>query len=360
MKSLKLSKMITCVFLSGLVFLICSETCYSAGKAKEVRFGAYFTSSGGQSSSQAYDFVQALLKLTEEQFGYKTSIERYSSLEDVKDALMKGEIDGGLLWSTQLVEMADAGYEFYPWGTYVIGKKRRASYCLWHRKSDPITKPSEIQDAIYMSSDYSVFNLIQLREYLAQNGIDKPLWSVFKQFKRVPSANSAYLALAMGEADFFWTNDDGDAFLKLLNASVASQLEHRLCTEPIYARAVIALSKKRYSEAQFKEMSENLDYVMNHMTDYEKTYPTLKALNSYLRVAKMKFITAKPNELDTEINLYKKAKKNGWLMETEFIVKKWKEQPSGQPVAIGPDFDFCRLKCDASKEKMACIDSCME
>lgn len=360
MRNPKLLNLISAMFIAGFVFFFFSESCYSAAPVKVIKFGAFFTSAGGQSSSQAYDFVKALLKLTEDEYGYKTSIERYSSLDEVKDALMKGEIDGGLLWSTQLVEMNDNGYEFYPWGTYVIDKKRRASYCLWHRKNDPIKQVSEIKNAIFMSSDYSVFNLIQLREYLYTKGIDKPLFSVFTQFKRVPSANSAYLALAMGEADFFWTNDDGDTFLKLLNAQVASQLDHRFCTEPIYARAVIALSKKKYTEAQFKEMSEALDHVMSNMTSYEKKYPSLKALNSYLRVAKMKFITAKRNELETEFNLYRKAKKNGWLQESEYIVKKWKEQPIGQAVEIRPDFEFCRITCESNKDKMVCIDRCME
>lgn len=356
----KLSEFISILLVIFVVVIYFVNPASAEEFNKVIRFGGFFTSAGGQSSSQSFDFTRAMLQLTNDEFGYKTSIERYSSLDEVKDALMKGEIDGGLLWSTQLVEMNDAGYEFYPWGTYMVGTKRKASYCLWHKKTDLIKKPEEIKNVVLMSADYSVFNLIQLREYLYVNGIDKPLWSIFSGFTRLPNANSAYIALAMGEADFFWTNDDGDSFLKLINPSVATQIEHRFCTDAVYARASIVLSKKSYTQAQYKEMSDTLDYATKNISKYEGKYPTIKALHSYLKIAKMKFMLASPDELNTEIKLYQKAKKNGWLGEAEFIVKKWKEQPIGQAASIKPDFEYCRITCEKSSEKMQCLDKCME
>lgn len=352
-----------CIFV--LIFLISiSSVLFGAEKKdKVVVLGAYFTSTGGQSSSQELDFANTLGEAIGNEFGYKFVTRKYPSDADVQKAFLANEIDAALLWSGHVVGIEKKGGHVFSWATIVVDKQRRVAQCLWVKNTGADVKDiSSIVGGTLLAHDYNEVWLIMIREYLFSQGIDKPLWQVFNSFLQVKSMNSAFMALAMGKNDYYWVSRD-DTFLKMLSPNLLQQVKPAFCTEPIYARSAVVFNRNTMAEASLIELRDAfLSYYENRLT-VEKKYPKVKALYEYLKLAKIKIIPASENEFKVESVLYEKAKKNGWLDEARFIIEKWDAVPVGQPVEIKLDFKACKELCApkaSAGEREICMEKCMK
>lgn len=330
---------------------------------KIIKFGVFFTSTGGQSSSQSLDFTNTLADAVAAEFGYKIEPKKYSSDADVKQAFLDNEIDAALLWSGHIVEIDKRGGRTFPWVTIEVDKKRTVSQCLWGNNSRSGNADIlSIGGSNLLAHDNDVLLMVMLREYLFTQGIDIPLWREFKTFTQMKNMNSAFMALAMGSNDYYWVSSD-DTFLKMLNPNLLNQVKPVFCTKPVYARSAVIFNRKTMSDASIKELREAFKKYYTNRKPVEDKYPNVKALYQYLKMAKIKMVLAKEDEFKVENALYEKAIKNGWLEEAKFIQKKWSAAPVGQPVEIKMDFKSCKAVCApkaSAGEREVCIDACMK
>ncbi|MFC1474541.1 hypothetical protein ACFLQK_00715 [bacterium] len=324
----------------------------------EYRLGIHLESAVGVSSSQGYDYVKALYDVMNEEYGYNMIMERFSSHREVQKALIDDRIDGGFLVPGHIVEIIDSGTEMIPVTTYVIGKKRRSAYCLWEKKTEALKDVSEVGGKTVIIRGLDVLEFLQLREYMFANGTDVPLWDVFDTFTRVSGQNSAFIALAMGKADFYWEYEDAKFYIELVNSTVAAKIAGNLCTDNIYSRESTVMKMKPGKEEELKKFSADLKDFYVNIKKYAKDYTALQAPLSYMRMTKIRLIPARDDEFETELGLFRKAKENGWLEEARYIVKILKDSPLGQPVAVSPNLEYCKKKCDEGNND--CIVACLQ
>lgn len=349
-----------CFAALALIFLVSTVEQARAGKGDEKVIGIYLESIGGRSSSGDFDVLQGVVKAINS-YGYNLKARKFSSHEEVKNAFIAKQIDAAALWPGHVVEIMASGRKLHPSLTYIHGNKEKVSYCLWHKKGQGGKDISAVNGKKLIIVESSPFVLIQLRDFLASKGVDKPLWRVFGALIYSKSMNSAYMALAAGEADFLWDNSDGDYFMKMLNPNVSAQLTHDFCSETTFARGAIIVIDESRSGAEFcNQFDTDMKTMMKNSKQHADKDPGLKALIQYLKLTKTKIVLAKPDEYETEYKLYLKAKNNGWLDEAKFIYEKMKGAHPGTAVEIKMDYKTCRTMCAGKKNEVKCVSDCMK
>lgn len=330
-------------------------------KKTDYQIGLHFESRGGVGSAQTLDFANSIINVAVKDYGYTVKIVNYPSDYAVMEAFVRNRIEGALIWSEMAADTIVRGAEFYPWASFTIGNKPKASACLWQLKSNPIKKPEDIIGKTYLSENYAPMKMVGLREILLSQGIDKPLWKVFKSFTKVPGNNSAFMAVAMGKADFTMEFDDNGYYLKVLSPGVGSKLRHTFCTEAVYSRGTILFNKKKVSRESFAGLSATLkDFLENKYEPYMKSKPEMQSLAAFLKMSTMKFVQATPDTFKAELALYNKAKARKWLDEAEFMNETMEKAPMGQSVEIKPTFVLCKNLCKSAGVKLECVDHCMK
>lgn len=351
----RVGNQIVCLALAVLLFPAMAQS-----KVKEEYvFGMHFESNAGMGSAQIFDIANAFFKVAAGEFGYQWSLRKYPSFDETSEAFLKGEIDAAFLWPSDVAQILEGGGAIYPWATFTFAGRRRAAYCLWQRVEDATDSLADIRGKTLLRHDYDYFNIIELRDYLAGNGMDEPLWKTFGSIIIVPSMNSAFMALAMGKADYYWTSDDNDVLLKFIVPGLAGKVKHNFCTDRVFARGIVAFNRKTVAAADREKYSKSLVDAINNFDRYAEKHPALKSVKQYMKAAKMQLAPAGENEYDYELKLYSRAEKNGWLKEAEYVIGKAKAAGPGKAADLAPDYSMCKEFCGGSGNLVRCVDDCM-
>jgi hypothetical protein len=347
------------IITTFFLVLICHRGGPASANKKEYVFGMpNLSAMWGMSATQNYDVWNAVFKHANDESGDSWSMKQFSSVDEVVDAFCTGKVAATAVFPGIAVELIDHCGKIAPWVTFVVGKRRKTSYCFFYPKTNVVKDFSEIRSKTIIVG-YEPLDLIRLREFLYTNGIDEPLWKVFKAFIKVPNVNSTLMAAAMGKADLMFNDEDSELEMKIMNPAIAAKMAHSFCTEPVYARAIIAINPRSMPPDEIERYRGVAKRFIAKMGEYAKTDPGIQQLRQIMNMVKAKFIPADAGELDIEANLYLKAKKNGWLEEAKFIQETMNKAPLGTPVEIRPTYNMCNKACKSVKDKMKCIDGCM-
>lgn len=330
------------------------------GKNMKIRFGIHITSSAGQSSAQWLDITKGIMNIFKENYGLEVVMKTFPSFEEVEEALIKNEIDGADLWPGEFGALTEKGASIHPWATFQIKKTEKTSLCLWQRKNEKTLNVNDVFGKRLIGLSYTFDLLLFLRDYLYRNGVDKPLWNVFRSFTHVSGTNSAYMSVVASDVDYFWYPSDDKTILKLVSPNVAKLVSYSLCSESVYARYAIVMNKKTLSKAELRKLDEVLVKFLKDFNEFSKTNMDIKSMRQYMSLAQMRLVPAKPDEFDYEMKLFENARKRGWIEEADFIIQQMEKAPKGKTMEITPDYDYCRKTCLAGKTQMACIEKCME
>lgn len=350
------------MMLVAFVIISSVTRCNAEEKNKVFTLGLHFESTTGVSSSQIYDLVNTCMKVVTKDFGFVIKLKKYSSDREVMQAFLDNEIDVGWLHPSEIMNIIEGGGKIYPFGTYMIARRRKTAECLWHNKNNQIKDISDLYGKRLLV-DQSELYFIKLRELLYVNGIDKPLWDVFDMFITHPSSNSAFFAIAMGDADLYLKEDDFKEMLNLINPSLISNVKYGFCTEHEYGRYSLVFNKNTSDSIDIEQFLEVLKNVLGDLGEYAKKEPQLKAVKQYTQMVKMTLIPAEKDEFAAEIRLMKKAKEKGWLREARFIVEKISETDKGNQFKIKPDFATCKKWCadySSPEKRETCLNACMD
>lgn len=336
-----------------------SASALAAAQRSEFVFGIHFESNGSLSSSQLTNLVEVVLQIALKGTGYTWRIERFSSDDELADAFLHNKIDAAHLFPDQIVLLLDRHGRIRPLASYTVAGKRKRAFCLWQAKSNAVSEPSQIIGKTFMSDYWTQMNLIQIRDLLYSLGVDKPLWNVFSSFTKVPGQNSSYMAVAMGKADFLFDSTDFDTFIKLLNPNVAGKMTRRFCSEPDFARGTIVLNERTMPRKSIDDFTKALKAFEQNYDAITKSDPRFQSLRSFAKLAKMNFIPTDPDEFKTEAELYRNARKKGWIKEADYIIGVMKDAAPGKPVVIRPTYTMCRAECAKATNLSQCVGRCM-
>lgn len=347
-------KKLFCVAIMLAIFATCSN---AQEKKNQLRFGMHFESGGGISSSSLYDFVNKTLAQMSSNMGVNIKILKYSSNIETVESLIKGESNATFMWPQFINYTQNNQKDIVPIATYTVGKKRKAAYCLWHSKNIMINSIGDLKGKSLILDYFTHLDLGEIRLMLEEHTVNAPLWETFSSFVYAPNQNSAYMAVAMGDADVFWAKSDSEYYIKMINPSVAAQLTKSFCTEEKYARGTIVINRKEFSDEEFEEVKNSTLAFFKNMKKASKSDGTLAAINRYLEMSKIEVIPADRNEFDVEYKEFETIKKRGWLSEVDYISSVMADKPNGKPIHIKPDIDYCKKKCG---EDYKCIVACTE
>lgn len=345
--------------VAAFAVFVCSSSAMAAEPLK-VKLGAHIESSGGQSSGQLYEMTKGMIEAMKKEYGLDIEWIKYSTYEDVESAFLKKEVDIALLWPMQAAMIEEKGGSTLPWVTYQIRKKDKNAYCLWQRKSLKGSKPQDAIGRRLTRNSYDLDTLLILREYFFTNGMDQPLWKIFDSFVKTPSANSAFMAISMGDADYFWASQDSETSLDLIAPGVSDKTNHLMCNSGENARGNLVLNKKTLDRERIQRLEEICDSFIADFNENAKKYPALKAMKAYMKLARASIAASDQNEFDYDKKLYAKARARGWIDEAEIINDFMDKAPGGKPVKIKLDYAQCRKICAKEKNIMNCINRCME
>lgn len=331
-------------------------------KKKPFVVGVHFATTAGVSSSEASNLANSLLKLVAGETGLELEFKKYPDQDDVQNAFVKDEIDAAMFFSQQLVSLKGRGLKYYPLAAFSVAGSDKRAFCLYHPKTFSMKKISDAAGKKLIKSEgNSIFDALMLRNFFFENGLDMPLWRIFKAFVVSPSSNSAFMAVTMGKGDFTWQGRDYDKVLKTTNPTVGGKLTHSFCTEEKFSRGLFILNRKTVPKDVFEKLTnvvKNLDAVM---AGYAKKDMGIRQIKEYMKLGKVKLIPGSENEVDSEMELYEKAKKNNWLTEAKFIADIIDKAPKGQEFFIKPTIEICSSLCGAAKQKnQNCIVQCMK
>lgn len=349
--------------VSVLVILILSaaigaQSQESAKTTKKIRLGAHFYTMAGLGAAQVLELGENGLREAFSRVGYNLEIKKYSSNEEVYDALMNGEIDGGLMWPTHAARAIATGHEVLPIMTYSLGNKRNRSYCLWSLNEKQPKEISEILGSRFVTDWYNDSDLILLRTKLFEEGIDKPLWKVFSTFMGAASQNAAHMAVAFEEADFYWDTPDAEITLSILSPAILKKVSFSHCTEPVLSRGSVFILKSSMPADDYKKFKALLNKDYMELSQIAKDNPAYKAFDYYIKKSDLKLIIPNDDEFDAEADLYKKGMEKGWLEEVNYIVKVMDATPTGDAVSIQPSEEECQKICENRDNKKKCVSSC--
>lgn len=320
--------------------------------------GVHFKTGSGLSAAEFVDMTNSMINMIAGEAGEKVRYAKFSSRDEILQAYLKGQVDGALLYAEEIVDLAAAGGKFEPFATYTVNHERKSASCFWFPKASPVEKVGEVRGNTIISNAYPKVNLLLMRDYLQRNGVDKPLWQVFKTFTVVPSGNSALMAIAMNRADLTFDTGDWETGLKIMSPSTAAKVARGFCTDAVYARGAVILNPKTVSKDRIGALRSVLSNSQALLKEYAKKDPGILQVKQYMKMARADFVPADSDEFETYLALYRKAKKNGWLMEAEFIHETMEKAAVGTPVQIQPSFKLCKTMCGGARATVACIEKC--
>lgn len=352
-------------FIIVFTIFLTSAIAYSATEKKEYILGSHFRSAGGMGPAQLADIGNSIAKLFEENTNFKITIKKFPGLSEVLDAFVNNKIDIMQIWSNDAILLKDKGIEVLPLYSYTIDKREKKAMCLWQKKGKTYFNFSDIDNTTllttYESLDSFILEMEEIREYLYKNGVDKPLWNVFKNFGKLANPNSAFFSVGAGEGDFYWASDDYDFLLKAMLPNIYSHISHKFCTERIFDRWTFVINKKSIDNKTYKILFES---VKQHFLNYEKIFKKDKNLRHILQLAKMAkadfYVSSHLFPYETEISLWEKSKKNGWYNEAKFLADVLLKVEMGKTITVKPTYEYCKPKCLKAKDQLACIEKCME
>lgn len=329
-------------------------------KPRRYSIGFHFQSTASKSASNFYDLVSVVTEVAEQQVGYSFTLKKYASDEEVMEALLANEVDAGMIFPSHIAEIKERGGDVMPWLTYVVNKQRRASYCVWTRKDSDIKNLKDIIGKEYLTSTLDPYSLATFRDYLADNGIDKPLWKVFSKFMQTSNLNSSFMALASGDADVIWGNKDNETLLQLLVPGVIEKIKNDFCTDALFARGMLVINRKTVPPADIQKAKELGEYFTKNIATLSQEHQEVMAMYQYTKLVKLLLIPAIEKEVDYDIETYKRLKKKGYYDEAKYIIANLEKAPLGTAVEIKADFKMCKELCGTDKDPMACVEKCLE
>lgn len=351
-----------CISLAAIAVLTApSQVCALKQTGKTYRSGAVFVSNSGYSSSQQYDFANAIITVISKESGINLTLEKFNSTEELKKEFLAGRIDVALFGPGDVVELLAEGAGVIPWATYSHKNINERRMCFWSKSDAPITKVANITNKTLIESNFEILDLLQLKKFLIENNINDPIRKVFKAITHISSENSAFMALSLGEGDLMWRNEDSTFFLKIINPGVAKAVAPGICSKTnTMARDAVLLNAKTFDKNDVETVMGLAATFARNMTKYSKEYPETAAAIQYMKMAQATIVPADVKDYQPEVALYKQAKTNGWLDEAKFIMERIKATQPGQPVDLSLSFKECKVVCDGAEDITDCIDKCLK
>lgn len=344
-------------------FIIATNVCASAASKDRVfTFGVHISSVGGLSSAELFELIQKICDLMGSEYGVKVKPVKFSTEEEFVDAFVQNKIDVGSLFPAQIARAIDESKGVYPLATYRIGKTDRISQCLWRSKDLKMKSIEDVRGKTVIRQDLDPYPYVQLRDYLYSKGIDQPLWKVFGGFITVPSSNSAFMAIAIGEGDFHWAPNELKVPMKMFLPNVMPNVLDDYCTAEKFGRPIVSMNKATVTEEEFNQFKSAMKQFVANLDKYAAADPYFKMLQQYMKLGDVHVVSGAMDMISEDVALYNKAKKNGWLKEADFLIDNLKNAPSGTKVEIKMDFKMCKASCADRKEdaQITCIDDCIK
>lgn len=351
------------IFATLALAIILTTTSTSAKNKNEIVLGASFSSVGGISASELYQLTDQLLTMLMERKGMKVVLKKYFTGEEVYEAFLKNELDAAPLYPFNIAYVLDNGGKVIPIASYSLNGEKFLKQCFWQSSTKKTAKLEDLLGTTLIRHDLSFGPFLQIRELMYDHGIDEPVWKMFDKMLIAPSSNSAFMALVMGDADYYITPCEMDKPLKIFMPQLVEKITHKLNSDKQYGHPLIVMNGKTVSNDIVVLTREAVkDFAVNTAA-YAKDNPTAKLLHQYMKIYGVKIVPGDESMYKEEIALYQKAKKKGWLDETNFILTKLAEAPPGTAIEIKMGFPECKKWCEKTTPKkdqvMACIDSCM-
>lgn len=331
----------------------------NAKSTKKIRLGAHFYTMAGLGAAQVLEIGEYGLREALSRAGYTLEIKKYSSHDEVYNALINGEIDGGLMWPSHAARAIAEGHEILPILTYSLGNARKRAYCIWSLNDKKPKTASDIMGDRFVTDWYNDSDLILLRNKLFESGIDKPIWNVFSTFMNAASQNAAHMAIAFDEADYYWDTPDAEITLKILSPAILKKVSYTMCTEPDFTRGSIFILKSAMSDADYKKFKNLLKKDFTDLNKIAAYNPAYKGFDYYIKQSDLELLIPDDDEFNAEAELYKKGMKNGWLDEANYIIKVMQTVPTGESVSINPSEEDCAKICKSRNEKQKCVSACL-
>lgn len=322
--------------------------------------GVSLESSAGRSSSQSFQILDATMSVLNKEYGISARIEKYSSFQETAKKFKDGEVDSALLWPDQIVELKDFSSDVDLILTYSINGQAAARGCFWTKKGTGYKTIEDLKGKKLAAVEFNAYQLSLIKSHLLKNGIETPLWKFFDSFTRVPGQNSAFMAIAMGDADILWAYDDYETILKSISPNLATQVTPAICSETLLPRAVVLINRKRVSEKEVKRIRDAIGLFLKNMTAMSKKYPEFKAVISYMKIASYKPVIPNKDLYKKQVNFFKDAEKQVWFDEINMITAAASGSQPGKPLKVTPSYDYCVSVCKNEKSSPDCLFKCME
>jgi hypothetical protein len=330
----------------------------NAAAKKEFSFGAEFGNGAGMSASQELESTEVLFNTLSDNYDMNIRMKKYSSYDDIVLDAVKGKVDMFMMFDKPIVFDNWNKLKVWPLFTIAVNGSARSTPCFWVLKGGGIKAPGDLTGKNLVVWGVNPWFFIKIRDLLYRNGIDVPLWMVFDKITRVSNKNSAYIAVAMGNADVVFGYDYEKSIMKLLNAQVVKKLDKCLCSGKDHGNVVIVMNRRTTTEADYKNFQSVIKDFISREDEFVKKYPQLQTVYKLKTMAKAEFIPADGTELNEDLALYRKSLKNGWMTEANYIYSIMAQTPKGQSTKVVGDYNICKTIC--SGKKFECVDNCMK
>lgn len=350
------------LLITVAVLLAASPIIGRAETQKTITMGASFTSVGGLSASEVFQITDQLLTLVMERHNLKVVLKKYFTGEELIEAFLKNEIDAAPLYSFNIAYILDNGGKVMPLASYTLNNEKMLHQCLWQSSKKQTKSLEDVRGKIFIRHDFSIGPFIQMRDLLYDHGIDEPLWKFFDKIIISPNSNSAFMSIVMGDADYYLTPDELENTLKIFMPQVADKVNYQICTDKTFGHPMLALNGKTVDQATFDLTKIAFKDFVTHTSEYAKENQMAKMLQQYMKIYGVKIVPANEDFYKEEIKLYQKAKKMGWLEETNFILSKMANEPTGSAVEVKMDYSDCKKWCEKNASKdgiVKCLDTCL-
>lgn len=356
-RSIRKNAVVICVAM--LVISAISAAAVKAAMKREYVIGGHFESGAGISSSQLFEMSSSLMNLIVNEFGMSLKMKRFSTNDELMEDFLQGHVDAMGMYNEQAPEVLTRGLPIGYWGTYTLDGKRNQAYCLWRRKGEEIRTMDDLSGKVLIGNSLMTQNMLQLRELLTSDGKDRALRKTFKSFILAPSANSAFMAVAMKKADVCWESKDYLVFMKIMSPATLARMEPAFCTAQDIPRGTILFNMNRISKKDFGVFLKARDVFNGHLSEFAKKDPGIRQMQQFMRMTKLVFVDASTEDFAPTLKLRRNGEKRGWLNEAKFLADLIGKSTPGKTVIVEPTFAFCQKECSGKKRITECLDACM-
>ncbi len=204
------------------------------------------------------------------------------------------------------IEAEELKIPLRPYLSIAVEGKNKISYCIYVNSECGLKSLKQLKGKSIFSFDNSSGAILILKNMLVEKGITESLLTFFSNQVPYQDNSSAIQALIKGKLDCYFSDVVSTKFAMktVYDAESVVPLE---CSKPYTTTAFLGAEEKN------PELTKKVIDIVNNISKN----PELKKFESLLQGFGASFIKVSPKDYDDWRNLYKTAKKNGWLAEID-------------------------------------------